>query len=90
MSQEQATRLKLKPGVGVVANQPIAGLTAERAGIKSGDIVVALNGKSVGPGSIVATVRELPAGSPLSISVVRDEKSTELETTLDGKAARSR
>ena len=82
VSQEQATKLKLKPGVGVVATQPIAGLTAERAGIKSGDIVVALNGKSVGPSSIVATVRELPAGSPLSISVVRDEKSTELETTL--------
>jgi pimeloyl-ACP methyl ester carboxylesterase len=80
--QEQATKLKLKPGVGFVATQPIAGLTAERAGIKSGDIVVALNGKSVGPSSIAATVRELPAGTRLSISVVRYEKSTELETTL--------
>jgi pimeloyl-ACP methyl ester carboxylesterase len=82
VSQEQATKLKLKPGVGVVATQPIPGLTAERAGVKSGDIVMALNGKSVGPGSIAATVREFPVGSPLSISVVRDEKSTELETTL--------
>ena len=82
VSQEQATKLKLKPRVGVVATQPIAGLTAERAGIKSGDIVVALNGKSVGPGSIAAIVRELPEGSPLSISVLRDDKATELETTL--------
>jgi len=82
VSQEQATKLKLKPGVGMVATQPISGLTAERAGIKSGDIVVALNGKSVEPRSIAATVRELPVGSPLSISVLRDEKSTELETSL--------
>ena len=44
--------------------------------------MLALNGKSVGPTSIVATVRELPAGSPLSIAVVRDEKATELQTTL--------
>jgi pimeloyl-ACP methyl ester carboxylesterase len=80
--QELATKLKLKPGVGVVATQPIPGLTAERAGIKSGDIVLALNGKSVGPSSLAATVRELPAGSPFSISVVRNEKSTELETAL--------
>jgi pimeloyl-ACP methyl ester carboxylesterase len=82
VSREQATKLKIEPGVGVVAIQPIAGLTADRAGIKSGDVVVALNGKSVGPASIVATVRELPAGSPLSISVVRDEKTTVLQTTL--------
>ena len=82
VSAEQATKLKLKPGVGVVATQSIPGLTAERAGIKSGDIVVALNGKSVGPSSIAATVREIPAGSPISITVVRDEKSTELKTNL--------
>ncbi|MGO9917944.1 MAG: alpha/beta fold hydrolase [Isosphaeraceae bacterium] len=82
VSVEQATTLKLKPGVGVVAIQPVAGLTADRAGIKSGDIVVALNGKPVGPSSILATVRELPAGRPLSITVVRNGKSTELETTL--------
>jgi pimeloyl-ACP methyl ester carboxylesterase len=82
VSREQATQLKIEPGVGVVAKQPIAGLTADRAGIKSGDVVVALNGKSVGPASIVATIRELPAGSPLSISVVRDEKTTVLQTTL--------
>ena len=82
LPQEPAAKLKLKPGVGVLANQPIPGLAAERAGIKSGDIVVALNGKSVGPGSITATVRELPVGSPLAISVVGDETSTELKTTL--------
>ncbi len=72
VSQEQAAKLKLKPGVGMVATQPISGLTAERAGIKSGDLVVALNGKSVGPSSIAATVRELPVGSALSISVLRE------------------
>lgn len=82
VSRDQATKLKIEPGEGVVASQPISGLTADRAGIKSGDVVVALNGKSVGPTSIVATVRELPAGSPLSITVVRDEKTTVLQTTL--------
>jgi len=84
--QEQAAQLKLEPQQGVLARTPLPGLTAERAGLQQGDVVIGLNGKSVGPASIAATVRELPSGKPLTVSVIRDGKPVELSTTLMEKA----
>lgn len=79
---EQTAALDLKPQEGVVAMTPVAGLTGDQAGLKQGDVVLALNGMRVGPATIAATVRELPAGKPLALSIVRDGKPLELKTTL--------
>lgn len=78
----QATELNLKPQAGVLAMTPLAGLTAERAGLKQGDILLAINGTPVGPASIAATIRELPSGKPVTISVLREGKPIELKTIL--------
>lgn len=78
----QATQLNLKPQEGVLAMTPLAGLTAEKAGLKSGDVLLAINGKTVGPTSIAATIREMPSGNPLTMRVLRDGKPIELKTTL--------
>ncbi len=80
--QEQAAALDLKPQQGVVAMTPTAGMTGAQAGLQPGDVVLALNGTPVGPATIAATVRELPAGKPLTLSVVREGKPLELKTTL--------
>ncbi|MFO0958691.1 MAG: PDZ domain-containing protein [Isosphaeraceae bacterium] len=77
---DQAERLRLESGL--LVQRPLPGLSAEKAGVKAGDVVVALNGKTVEMGTVAATVRELPAGKPLVLSVVRDGEKLELETTL--------
>src|SRR5262249_24478981 len=84
--QTQAAELKLASGQGAVATKPLPGLTAERAGLQEGDIVVALNGKPVGMNSIAATARELPAGKPFKMSVLRGAKPLELHSTLVERA----
>jgi hypothetical protein len=78
----QASQLNLKPQEGLIAMAPQAGLTAQRAGLIQGDILLAINGTKVGLPSIAATIRELPAGKPLTLSVLRDGKPLELNTTL--------
>lgn len=82
VAQELATKLELKPAEGVSALKPLAGMTADRAGLKAGDVVLALNGKSVGPKTIASVIRELPAGESLTMSIIRDNKPIELKTTL--------
>lgn len=85
VSQGKATELKLESSLGLVAMTPVAGLSADKAGVAAGDIILALNGKSVGVTSIAATVRELVAGDVLKLSVVRDGKSIELQANLAEK-----
>jgi len=77
-----ATKLKLKAGEGLVAQKPLPGLTAEAAGVREGDIIVRLNGKSVGPATVAAAVRIAPSGKELRLTAIRDGKQVELRANL--------
>ncbi len=77
--QETVNKLKLQPNEGLVAMKPTAGLTADKAGVAAGDIIMSLNGKPVTMASIAATVRELTAESDLTISILRDGQPMELK-----------
>ena len=54
---------------------PIAGSPAARSGIRSGDVLVAVNGQAIEPGTIKDAMRKLrgKAGSRITLSVLRDE-----------------
>ncbi len=80
--QQLADDLKLEPGTGVIAGKPVAGLSAEAAGLREGDLVFALNGKTVSPATIGAVVRDQPSGQALTMTGLRDGKPLELTTTL--------
>jgi pimeloyl-ACP methyl ester carboxylesterase len=79
---QDAHKLQLKEGEGLLAMEPVAELTAARAGVKAGDIIVAINGKSVGLSSIATTMREMVGGQSIKLSIWRDGKSMELQSTL--------
>jgi len=79
---EVATKLQLKPNEGAIAAKPVPGSTAEKAGLQEGDVLVAMNGKSVGVSTVGATVRELPSNKEIVLSVRRDGKPMELRTIL--------
>jgi pimeloyl-ACP methyl ester carboxylesterase len=83
---DQAEKLKLKEGEGLVALVPIAELTAAKAGVKADDVIVAINGKPVGLSSVGTVMREIVGGDSITISIVRDGKPMELKSTLVEKA----
>lgn len=82
---EKAAELKLPAGIGAIAAQPVAGLTAAMAGFKPGDILIAINGKPVAISAIASTIRELPSGKEASFEVLRDGTKQILKATLQPK-----
>ncbi|MBI3679262.1 MAG: Do family serine endopeptidase [Acidobacteria bacterium] len=82
--EKQAEVLKamgLTNGVLVESVQP--GGPAEKAGIKSDDVIVAINGRSVKDGDdLVSRVSEMPVGSEASLTVDRGGKKSDLRLTI--------
>ncbi|MFB8227169.1 S1C family serine protease [Cellulosimicrobium sp. NPDC055967] len=64
------------------------GSPAADAGIRSGDVIVAIDGHAVGGAeSLTAFVRERAAGAKSTLTVVRDGKTLELDVTLATRPA---
>lgn len=80
-----ATKNNLKLGEGVISQAPVPGLTAERAGIRAGDIITSVNGSKVITSQFGAMIRDLRSGESIKFSVLRDGKTIELSTVLQEK-----
>lgn len=64
----------------------VAGTPADKAGLKAGDAIIAVDGKAVdGSLSLVAQVRERTVGDKVVIKVVRDGQTKDLSATLTSK-----
>jgi len=62
------------------------GTPAAKAGLKVGDVIVAVNGQRVeSADSLVGHVREKSAGNRVTLTVLRDGKSLQIEATLAAK-----
>ncbi|MBS1705195.1 MAG: alpha/beta fold hydrolase [Armatimonadetes bacterium] len=79
---DQAAKYQLKSGEGLVAGQPMAGLTGDKAGLKPGDVVVSVNGKPVKAQGFSASVREFKVGAPVEFGVVRNGQTMKLSANL--------
>jgi putative serine protease PepD len=63
-----------------------SGAAADKAGLKPGDAVVAVDGEPVdGQLSLVAQIRERDVGEDVTLTVVRDGQRRELKVTLGEK-----
>jgi pimeloyl-ACP methyl ester carboxylesterase len=80
-----ASKNGLQSGQGLLAMQPVAGMTGDRAGIKLNDIVLAFNGVPVAPGKVAELVRNTPAGKTVTFDILRDGKKMQLQTVLTEK-----
>jgi len=69
-------------GDGLVSGQPVAKLTGEVAGLKSGDVVLKINDRPLKPGVLPEIVRAIPAGAKVTFSIRRDGKEMQLSAPL--------
>ena len=83
ISSDRAKELKLSAARGVYVSEVEKDSPAEKAGLKSGDVVTEFNGTHVeGVTQFRRLVRETPPGHNVSIVVTRDGKSQTLNATL--------
>ncbi|MBS0431997.1 MAG: PDZ domain-containing protein [Proteobacteria bacterium] len=66
---------------GLRVNAVTPGGPAERAGIRNGDVIAAIDGQSVRKGNDGVLAGELAAGKPVTLSVLRDGKPMQLKVT---------
>lgn len=76
--------MAVSPGAaGLRVEAVTPGGPAERAGVKAGDVITAINGNAVGPhnGASADTLRQAQAGKPIALRVDRNGKTRELRVT---------
>lgn len=84
VTEEIAKSLELKEAKGVIISSVRPGSAAEKAGIKVGDIITAINGEPTEDTNILRNkVAGTAPGTEIKITVLRDGKTDELTATLD-------
>jgi predicted metalloprotease with PDZ domain len=69
---------------GVLVADVVSGSPAEKAGLRAGDVILALQGKAVAdPGDLIEGLRELKAGDRVTLRVVREGAEQTFDVTLE-------
>lgn len=80
---EQRTAAGLKEGEGIVLGNITANLSAEKAGLKTGDVLISVDGTPVGtPQNVVQALRLKTGGQTTKLVVFRGGKREELTITM--------
>lgn len=89
LSNQLAEYFGVKGG-GVLVSSVTADSPAQKAGLKAGDVITAVNGTAVrDAGELVEELGESRDGREVRLDVVRDKKTTTVTATLERPAARS-
>jgi len=84
ITEDLAKSLELKDTKGVLVSNVRAGSAADKAGIKNGDIITAINGEKVEDGNVLRNkVASTLPGTDIKLTVVRDGQEQELVAKLD-------
>jgi serine protease Do len=88
VSADRAKELKLSSARGVYLSDVEKDSPAEKAGLKSGDVITEFNGEKVeSVAQFRRLVRETPSGRTISITVWRDGRSQTLTATMGSAAS---
>jgi Do/DeqQ family serine protease len=80
---EQASQLGVTQGPGVVVYQVQSGSGADRAGLKRGDVITALNGTAItDPNTFRNSIAGTPPGTEVTLTVKRDGSERQVRATL--------
>jgi len=83
ITSDIASALNIKTEDGVLVNSVEPGSPAERAGIKTGDVITALNSTRVNdPNALRNRVASTMPGTEITMSILRDGKEQQMRATL--------
>lgn len=84
ITEDTAKALELKDNAGVLVSNVRAGSSAEKAGVKRGDIITAINGEKIEDSNVLRNkVAGTLPGSEIKLSILRDGSPQELIATLE-------
>jgi serine protease Do len=84
ISEDTAKALELKDTAGVLVSNVRGGSSAERAGVKRGDIITAINGEKIEDSNVLRNkVAGTLPGSEIKLTVMREGSPVDLSATLD-------
>jgi S1-C subfamily serine protease len=80
---EEATNMGVTQGPGVVVYQVQRGGGADRAGLRAGDVITALNGTAIAePNTFRNLIANTPPGSEVTLTVRREGKEYQVRARL--------
>ena len=83
IAEEDADELGIKPGKGALVRQVVEGSPADRAGIRTMDVITEVDGKEVkGPEDVVTYVRGQRVGKKIDMKITREKKQVFTSVTL--------
>jgi serine protease Do len=83
LTDDLAKQFKVPDTAGALAQDVIAGGPADKAGLKTGDVIRKLNGQAIGDaGQLTAQVTNLSPGAVATLDIVRDGQPMTLKVTL--------
>jgi pimeloyl-ACP methyl ester carboxylesterase len=85
LNAEEIKKLGIDAPLVLKAGVVDAKLTASKAGLMSGDLVFAINGKKLAPGIVGATVRNTAIGENFTFNVLRNGNKIDLTSPLTEK-----
>ncbi len=84
ITEDVAKSLDLKEAKGVIVSNVRTGSAADKAGLKRGDIVLAINGETIEDSNVLRNkVAQGQPGSTIKIKIQRDGQEQEVSATLD-------
>jgi serine protease Do len=83
VTPDVADSLGLPQATGALVNEPQAGSPGEKAGIKVGDVITAVDGEAVkGPKELARMIGSMDPGKTVDVTIWRGGKSMSLKLTL--------
>jgi serine protease Do len=84
ITEDTAKALELKDTTGVLVSEVFKGGAAEKAGLKRGDIITAVNGEKIEDSNVFRNkIAGATPGSEVKLTIYRDGKEQEVTATLD-------
>ena len=91
VTPDEAKFFNVKNATGAVVSQVEPDSPAAKAGLKTGDVITELNGKTVNDaGELQVAVGQKQPGTKLDLTVMRDGKSMQVPVTLEAMGARDK
>jgi len=90
LNSELAKAMKVDAQRGAFVSQVVPKSAADKAGLKAGDIILSMNGKSISSfAAFRAEIGTMPIGSKISLGVLRADKSLTIDVTLEQSSDQS-